>query len=85
MEISNSPTGIATINNEDGKIVQKTVTDITAREAAVKVTSDIPDDGLVAWLQVLGCFFLRWNVGLPFLINVQSAFLDVVNKTTSLW
>jgi hypothetical protein len=53
--------GPTTSPGEDGKMVQQTGIDVTAREAAAKVASDIPDGGLVAWLQVLGCFFLWWN------------------------
>jgi hypothetical protein len=53
--------GLTTGPSEDGKIVQQTGIDVTAREAAAKVASDIPDGGVVAWLQVLGCFFLWWN------------------------
>jgi hypothetical protein len=63
MNKSDAPVQLMTVSDQDGKISQQPEAgkDVAAREAAAKAQSAIPDGGLVAWLQVLGSFFLWWN------------------------
>jgi hypothetical protein len=58
-----TPAQLTTVDDQDDKTAQESDAgnDVTAREAAAKAASAIPDGGLIAWLQVLGSFFLWWN------------------------
>jgi hypothetical protein len=60
------PVQLSTVNDQDDRIAPKPEAgnDVTAREAAAKAAGAIPDGGLIAWLQVLGSFFLWWNTWL---------------------